>query len=190
MKKIILSAVAVFAFGYANAQDKSGTDTTMSFGVKGGLNVSTLYNDDDANSLVGFHVGGFAEFMLSDKFAIQPEVLFSAQGAKYDSGNGDVKLNYINVPVMVKYYITDVFSIEAGPQVGFLVTAEDNEVDIKDFSNSVDFSVDFGAGYNLNENMVLGLRFCIGLADIEKDLPSEIDGTKNLVGQLSFGYKF
>lgn len=78
MKKILLSAVAVFTFGLTNAQD-------VSYGVKGGLNLSNLSGDiEDAKSLFGAHVGAFAEIKITDKFSVQPELLFSMQGAKQE----------------------------------------------------------------------------------------------------------
>lgn len=48
MKKIILCAIAIMAFGFANAQKTR-------FGVKGGLNIATINGLDDANALVGFN---------------------------------------------------------------------------------------------------------------------------------------
>lgn len=192
MKKVIFTVAAVFAFGFANAQDKAGPDSTMSFGVKGGLNVASVSNNDDAKSLIGFHIGGFGEFMLSEKFAIQPEILFSTQGAKIDNSFGkyDVNLNYINIPVMAKFYVTPAVSVEAGPQIGFLMTSEYNGVDEKDNTNSTDFGIGFGVAYNLTDNMFLGARYTIGLSDIEKDPDPGQDTTQNGVLQVSFGYKF
>ncbi len=134
MKKIILSAFAVMAFGFANAQE-------VKFGAKAALNVASLTGDvvDDASSLIGFQVGGFAEIKLSDKFAIQPELLYSTQGANSDDF-GNLELGYINIPVMAKYYVVESFSLEAGPQIGFLVSAKDDGEDAKDFLSSTDFS--------------------------------------------------
>ena len=126
MKKITLLLVSVFTVCFVNAQDMEN----MSFGVKGGLNVSSVTNTDqdgvNSKSLIGFHVGFFSEFMISDNFAIQPELLYSAQGVKLESDgdNGDVKLDYINIPVMAKYYVANTFSLEFGPQIGFLVSAK------------------------------------------------------------------
>ncbi|MFV8322454.1 porin family protein [Flavobacterium sp. LS2R12] len=115
--------VIAFTFGFVNAQEKA----EMAFGVKGGLNISTITNAvvDGVNSksLVGFHVGFFWEFMISNTFAIQPEVLYSAQGTEleFERISGDLKLDYITIPVMAKYYVADTFSMEFGPQIGFLV---------------------------------------------------------------------
>ncbi|HLF53509.1 porin family protein [Flavobacterium sp.] len=180
MKKSILLVVAIFTFGFANAQYKN-------FGLKGGLNVCDLSNSE-ASALIGFHVGGFAEFMVMEKFTLQPELLFSTQGAKYDNLN--FNLIYINLPVMGKYYVIDDFSIEAGPQIGLLVSAKEEDSDVIDSMNEIDICLNLGLGYNLNENMMLQLRYNLGLSEIEKRLPSGIDGSKNRVMQLSFGYKF
>src|SRR6476620_12597493 len=117
MKKVLLSAVALFAFGAASAQ-------SVKFGVKAGLNVAnvTVSNDyfgvtsPSTSTKIGFHVGGLAELKLTDKFAIQPDLLFSMQGATTKSSENDfagftstsedkINLSYINIPVMFKYYI-------------------------------------------------------------------------------------
>lgn len=207
MKKVILTAVAVFAFGFTNAQ-------SVKFGAKVGLNLATLSGDiDNASPKVGFHVGGFAEIMISDKFAIQPELLYSTQGAQSefsstnfgDSYTESIKLNfsYINLPIMAKFYPTKKFSIEAGPQVGFLVSAKQkgsytevnggsvfsgsyNE-DI-DGLNNVDLGLNLGLGFNFTEKIGANLRYNLGLTDISKDSPNS--SFQNRVLQLSFAYKF
>ena len=96
MKKIILSALAVFVFGFTNAQE-------VKFGLKGGLNVANITGDiEDNSSKVGFHVGGFAEIKVSEKFSVQPELLFSTQGTKFDfeGTNVNFNLSYLNIPIM------------------------------------------------------------------------------------------
>ena len=180
MKKIFLTAAAVFAFSFANAQD-------VKYGAKGGLSFSST-SETGASTLTSIHLGGFAEIKISDKFAVQPELLYSAQGAKFDDGN--FNLNYINIPVMAKYYVADAFSLEAGPQLGFLMSAKADGKDFKELCNSTDFAFNLGAGYDLNEQMSLGLRYNIGLSDIEKDLKPGESGSTNSSLQLSFGYKF
>lgn len=203
MKKITLSIVAVLAFGFANAQE-------VKFGVKGGINLSTLTGDiEDASSKVGFQVGGFAEIKLSDKFSVQPELLYSTQGAKEKTNVFDVdamevvsadltyKLAYINVPVMAKYYVAEKFSLEAGPQIGFLVSAkgkvsggDSSEEDIKDAFKSIDFGVNFGAGYDFTENLSVGVRYNLGLSNILENEAGDNFKNKNSVFSLSVGYKF
>ncbi|PWB25631.1 porin family protein [Flavobacterium sp. HTF] len=198
MKKIMLTAAAVMAFAFSNAQETK-------FGVKGGLNLTNLTGDvEGTSSLIGFHVGGFAEIKLTDKFAIQPELLFSTQGAKIEetffdeSYEYDTKLNYLNIPVLAKFYVTEAFSVEAGPQLGVLLSAKQDGEDVKDFYKSVDFGFNVGAGYNFTENLSVGLRYTIGLSSVF-DTPDsdELEGfeiedidVKNSVFALSLGYKF
>ena len=181
MKKIILTAAAVFAFSFANAQD-------MKFGVKGGLNSSTLSGADGAKSIIGVNLGGFVEFKVSDKFSVQPELLYSMQGAKFETGT--LNMNYINIPVMAKYAVADKFNLQAGPQIGFLMSAKYDSVDVKDQMKSLDFGVNLGAGYDFTENLGLDLRYNLGLAQTQKELMTGQTAAKNAVIQLSVGYKF
>lgn len=202
MKKVLLSAVAVMAFMSVSAQETR-------FGVKAGANLSTFTGDvEDAKSLVGFHVGAFAEIKLTDKFAVQPEILFSTQGAKNEeSGAGfssedKLNLSYLNIPVMAKYYVAEKFSLEAGPQIGFLLSAKDKyeysgpggsdsgKEDVKDGFKSIDFGVNFGAGYDFTENLSVGLRYNLGLSNIADGDDAGDAKVKNSVFSLSVGYKF
>lgn len=198
MKKIILTVVGVFAFSFANAQETK-------FGAKAALNIASLTGDvEDSSSLVGFQIGGFAEFKISDKFAIQPELMYSAQGGKesYNEKGYEVevftKLGYINIPIMAKYYVAKSFSLEAGPQIGFLTSAkgemkadgESLEVDIKDEVESVDFGLNFGAGYDFTENITAGLRYNFGLSNVAKTDAGDDYEVKNSVFSISLGYKF
>ncbi|WP_343616398.1 porin family protein [Flavobacterium sp.] len=192
MKKIILSAIAILAFGFANAQQTR-------FGVKGGLNISTLVGGDVDNTkaLIGFHVGGFAEIKIIEKLAIQPELLFSAQGTRVDGFGGqdnDLKLNYINIPVLAKYYITKQFTVEAGPQLGFLVSAKAEGEDVKDGFKSVDLGFNFGAGYNFTDNFSAGIRYTVGLSNVGDydvdDIDEYYDSPKNSNLALFIAYKF
>jgi opacity protein-like surface antigen len=193
MKKIILSLIAIMAFGFANAQKTR-------FGVKGGLNISTVVGGDveDTKSLIGFHVGGLAEIHVVQRFFIQPELLFSTQGTKVDGAFGtdaDIKFNYLNIPVLAKYYIVDnKFSVEAGPQLGILLSAKSDGNDIKDFTRSTDFGFNIGAGYNFTDNLSVGLRYTIGLSPLsDKDVDNAddyYDSAKNSNLALSLAYKF
>lgn len=194
MKRIILAAAAVMVFGFTNAQKAR-------FGVKGGLNISTIVGGDveDTKSLVGFHVGGFAEIHVVQRFFIQPELLYSTQGSKFDGGpilgDADLKLDYLSIPVLAKYYIVDnKFSVEAGPQFGVLVSAKSDGEDVKDFTRSTDFGFNIGAGYNFTDNFSVGLRYTIGLSPISDqdidDADDYYDSAKNSNLALSLAYKF
>lgn len=210
MKKIILTVSAIFAMGVLNAQE-------IKYGIKTGFSSSTFTGDVahyDVKSKAGFHVGGFVEFKITDKFSVQPEILYSTQGAKLKfytadefsstSEKQDFKLGYLNIPIIAKYYVIKGFSIEAGPQVGFLLSAKNEfnystyiteefsdsgEDDIKDDLKSVDFGFNFGAGYEFTENVFVQARYNLGLTSIFEDAINEFD-PKNGVFQFSVGYKF
>ncbi len=197
----MLTAAAVMAFAFSNAQETR-------FGVKGGLNISNLGGDvEDNSAILGFHVGGFAEIKLSEKFAIQPELLFSTQGSKIEDSGEDysaedkLNLSYINLPIMAKFFVAPKFSLEAGPQIGFLVSAKDkyeetylgetisSDEDVKDNFKSIDFGLNLGAGFDFTENLSAGVRYNIGLSNIA-DADDEDFKLNNSVFSLSVGYKF
>lgn len=186
MKKIMLTAIfAVIMVVSVNAQTK--------FGAKAGLNVANLSGDvSDNKSLIGFHIGFFAEIELAESFIFQPELLFSTQGAKYDDSefgfSADFNLNYINLPLMFKYAVAEGFYLEAGPQVGFLVSAEVLDQDVKDEMESIDFGANFGFSYDFTEDLFAGARYNVGLSNIGKD--SGDDKVKNSVLSFSLGYRF
>lgn len=212
MKRIILTVSAIFAMSLVSAQE-------IKYGIKAGLNVSTLVGDfESENSLIGLHVGGFAEFKITDKFSVQPEILYSTQGAESEYFVADefsstyderkIKLGYLNIPVIGKYFIFQGFSVEAGPQIGFLLSAKneykfDNfvnerftgsgEIDIKDQVKSVDFGFNIGAGYEFTENVFVQARYTLGLSSVFEDNYSPATNdykAQNSVLQVSFGYKF
>lgn len=191
MKKVILTTIAILAFGFANAQQTR-------FGVKGGLNITNFSGDNDSNALVGFQLGGFAEIKVIERLSIQPELLFSTQGASFDAiGNNndiDYKLNYINIPVLAKFYITKQFTVEAGPQLGFLVSAKRDGNDIKDNYKSTDLGFNFGAGYNITDNFSVNLRYTVGLSNVgdydTDDFDDYLDSPKNSVLAITAAYKF
>ncbi len=195
MKKLLVIAMVAVGFT-ANAQD-------INFGVKAGVNFASLNGGElDYNSRTSFHVGGVAEFKLSDKFSLQPELVYSAQGAKRsDNMEGTdvdytLKLDYLNIPVMAKFYVAEGLSLEAGPQMGIKLAAEakaeangmSETEDFKDEVESIDFGLNFGAGYKLENGLNFGLRYNLGLSDIAKNNAG--DSIKNGVFQLSVGYFF
>lgn len=202
MKKLVLAALAVFAIG-----NSAFAQQEVKFGPKAGVNFANLSGQDDSNMLTGFHVGAVVEIKFNEKFSVQPEVLYSAQGSKYEISNSigsykaTQKLDYINVPIMAKYYVAEGFSVEAGPQVGFLTKAEltqegnvagivngESTRDNKDTYNSVDFGVNFGLAYDLPAGLFFNARYNLGLSDVVKD--NNGDAIKNNVIQVGLGYKF
>jgi len=209
-KNLIITMILLFGLTIVNAQNN------IEFGLKGGVNLADITGDevDSFDGRTCFHFGVMAEFSISDSFSFQPELLYSCQGSDYsesfesidtgfksinaDTYEGTIKVDYLNIPLMAKYYVGENFSLEAGPQVGFLLSAKNEynypgdsgEEDIKDYVKGIDFGVNFGLGFKLESGANFGARYNLGLSDNNDD-PDLANATyKNSVIQFSLGYFF
>lgn len=186
--RIFLIALVVATFGI-NQQTAA---QEVIFGVKGGLNISNLYGGEGArNNLMGLHAGLVSDIQLSEKFSLQPELLYTQQGAEAtEFVKAKIKLDYIAMPIMAKYYIAKGFSVEAGPQVAFLVNdkAEISNSDIEaqetDAAN-FDFGANLGLGYYFDSGLFAQTRYNFGITTV-----GENPDVKNGVFQISLGYRF
>ena len=173
----------------------SGQEITL--GVKGGLNVSNLSVDapEDPDfafdSQTDFLVGGFAQIGIGSKFALQPEVFYSQNGAKSQSDDPSIKLNlnYIRVPLLLMARLSSRESpmypiLYAGPQVAFetrcQVTGEDDGVSVSFDCDSpelddalrtktTDFGLVFGGGFEILYSRLtvqLDARYNLGLTNL------------------------
>lgn len=208
MKKLILG-LAVTASSLAFAQQTpSSSSNPVTFGVKGGMNVSSLSKDeglDDQKSKIGFNAGVFANIPIAESFSVQPEVLYSQYGSKADQTifgtkySASTKLDYIAVPVMFQYNLIPNLYVEAGPEFGFLVSAKNklkNENNgnsttsdnYKDRLQTFNFGVGLGAGYYFTPNLGITARYVAGVTDIFKE--NSGDAVRNNTFQVGLAYKF
>ena len=203
MQSNILCALTLFltaSFGMLHAQENN---VNTEFGVKGGLNMSNLYTDDadDENVLFGFNAGVYATLPVSDFIAIQPELLFTTRGSELEynnalaQGNVKLKLNYIELPLLVRVNITKNFNIHAGGYASYMVSAKstgdgdfefEDQYDTDDF-NKFDAGIAAGVGVDFNPISV-GLRYNYGLTTIVKDGDDSSD-LKNSNLSLYLSYK-
>lgn len=171
---------------------------TFQLGVKGGVNLASYTganfgNGTETSTILGFHVGGLINFKLGEVFSIQPEVLFSSQGAKVKNATSEsnLKVTYLNVPVMAKLKFGSVY-LEAGPQVGFK-TSEDAGVpnqSINSFAKNLDLALAAGIGYHSKSGLGIGARYFAGVSkvgDFAKNATVDPD-FKNSVIQFSVFY--
>lgn len=181
-----LCALTLFltaSFGMLHAQNDN---VTTEFGVKGGFNMSNFLSDDDEatdeNILYGFNAGVYATLPISNFVAIQPEVLFTTRGSEleYDtdlgSGNTKFKLNYIEVPLLVRVNITKNFNLQAGGYASYLVSSKvtgdgavdfEEEIDTDDL-NKFDAGIVAGVGVDFSP-ISIGVRYNYGLTTIGKE---------------------
>lgn len=190
MKKISTALIfALFVSVGAFAQGISG-------GVKAGMNLAnqTFSANGYTTSpsfLPGIHAGVYVTAMFSEHLGLQPEVLYSGQGAK--SGTSKLKLAYVTVPVLVRYNVNSLLSFHAGPQIGVLAAAKSKSgssesQDVKDSFKTTDIGIAAGVGIDLPMKLNFGLRFIQGLSDISDDTSGSTK-QKNYTLQLSVGYK-
>lgn len=209
MKKCIFAAVAVLIFGFSNAQK-------VKYGFKAGVNIATQKISlptttsgivFSTGSIIGVNAGFFVDIKVVPRLFFQPELLYSMQGAKLNakangqSAEATASLNYFNVPLTVKYYLSNELNLQVGPQVGFLMAATDklnsnitglpsSNKDSKSSYNSVDVGVNLGLGYDITKNISVSSRYSISFADVEKTVPAGYTGSKNRVFSFSLGYTF
>lgn len=174
------------SFLLAFALLSSVTFAQLKGGIKAGLNMSTLKVDiegfgSDSENGTSFHFGAYANFGLSDAVSVQPELLYNS--LKASDGDDDVTFNYLSIPVMFQYTIAEKFNLQAGPQIGLLMSTDPSE--LKDGMKGTDLSLNVGAGANFGK-LNATLRYCLGLANT-----SDVDGIefKNNVFQISLGYQ-
>ncbi|MBS1486412.1 MAG: PorT family protein [Bacteroidetes bacterium] len=200
----------------------------IDFGVKGGLNISGLDLSQigklvgvSYNVRQGYHFGIYAQARRKN-LALQPELIFSNQGQNFTTpyySNLYTQLNYIQLPVMVKYYLTGGLYVQAGPQISRLTGANgyimpvDNQgnvgqptvADLKRYIHQYDFSFGFGAGLELPFGGGISFRYTNGISDINKysgstSFPTNGQGqvlthslstsyARNQVFQISLTYK-
>ena len=130
---------------------------------------------DPLDYKIEFHVGGVAHIHVTKKFAIQPELIYSEQGRKFTLLNNEytTTLGYINIPILAQYMFNNGFRLQAGPQLGFLVSAKEKynhiTVDQKDKYNSTDISFAAGLGYLSPSGLGIDGRWVFGLSNINEN---------------------
>ena len=183
MKKLILVAIMLFSIAtVVQAQ-------SIRFGIKAGANFANQNGDDvpdvSKEGITSYHAGLVSEIKLMDRFAIQPELLYSTQGASYKYAGEEFKneLGYLSIPVLAKIYLSESLSLELGPQASFLLK------DRKNFNpgdaNTFEFAAVGGLGLNITKNLFVQARYGLGLTEATKDAD-----IKNTTIQLSAGIMF
>ncbi|WP_220763519.1 porin family protein [Flavobacterium sp. UMI-01] len=187
MKKTIVLTLLLAGFsGLTQAQ-------SIRLGVKGGINYAnqngteiTVTNDNyDSEAITSYHAGLVAEVKLLEGFAIQPELLYSTQGASYKYAGEEFKneLGYLSIPVIAKIYLSKSLSLELGPQASFLMNQRKN-VDFKD-SKTFEFAAVGGLGLNITKSLFIQARYGLGLTEASKNAD-----IKNSTFQISAGILF
>ena len=216
-KGLFLNAFLVFIL--LNIIPKEIIAQEAHFGVKGGLNYSSIVGDltNGMKFRLSGHGGVYLEVDFSNKFSLRPELLYSSQGFQFSTdlnaienqGGGDqndyrtnVQLNFLTVPILGKFEMNDKYWLEFGPQFGFLLNqvTKNKNLDELDGANATskskisgDFQLDYGAavgvGFVLSDQLSVAPRFYIGLRNRLNGLGDNIQNYNASI-QLSVNYLF
>ncbi|MES1160906.1 MAG: porin family protein [Bacteroidota bacterium] len=200
----------------------------IQFGVKGGFNIAELLTSSNQSVIVNNERMGIRNFPRTDvyggfllsvplfkKFIFQPEVVYSQQGATGNPSGGALvsaiekyKLNYVNIPLLIKYNLPVGFYVETGPQVGYLLSAKVDEqlvggvntgkyFHVKDQFKSTDIAWVLGVGYLSPIDLGFDIRYNLSLSSINNASASDMQSApvqggsiKNSVVQIGIFYLF
>ena len=192
--------IVLFCFLFSSSQAQK-----FDFGATAGINFAKLTGSDlgtkekfnNLDSRTSFHLGVVSEVLIGGNFFLGPELLYSSQGAKED--DSELILNYIQIPLMGRYYFTEGFNAEIGPQLGILVNSSGEVNDVRITSDnfaSTDISFAFGLGYKMTNGIFVRGRYFLG-TNVAKSRESYLTGDEiidyeyfNKVTQVSVGYMF
>jgi hypothetical protein len=161
----------------------------VSGGIKAGLNFANQSFSSDLLSTspdarTSWHAGFFLT-VKAGSFGVQPEILYNSVGYKFDD---DVtKIDYVSIPVMIRFNFAKIVNIHAGPQFGILLSASDEDGDIKEQLKSSDLGIGAGIGLDIPMGLTASVRYVFGISDVN-DSPLDVK-VKNNVMQVSLGYK-
>lgn len=196
-KSVLIVCVAVLTM----ISTVAFSQVQVALGIKAGPNFAKINTDATAGenykSRTGFHGGAFL-LVKATKIGVQPEVIFSQQGSKVsvNSEDFDANFSYLNIPIILKLYTVAGINIQAGPQFGFVTSAETpirdefnnvTVVDVKDQMKKSDITAALGLGWDLPFGLTIDARYNLGLSKVFKD--DAAPEAKNQVIQLSVGYK-
>ncbi len=204
MKKFLVAIVAVLFAAPSFAQYSSGgfslSESTVYYGARVGLNVGWISGDYDKSlgAKAGMNIGGVLGLRVSDATPVFLEsgLYFAMQGAK--DGKNEVNLNYLEIPLLIKYgvQVTDDIALlpYLGPTFGLGIagkTKYPGEGSVGSFSSDGDFNrpdvgIKFGCGAEYNKlYLETGLKF--GVTNI---LDDDNDAAHNGAWYLNFGVNF
>lgn len=192
MKNLILiCSLIIFSVSTVKAQEY------VVFGAKGGFNLFNMSSDSfsDTSLQTGLHVGLLAEIPLTERFSLQPEILYSTQGTDAEvlmlgGGPRSTKytMDYLQVPVLAKIYLTESLSIEAGPSFNFLVN-EKIDGEEADFGSGFEFGAALGASYKFRGGFFAGARYIYGFTNAF-DIEGSDRKANNNGFQIGVGFMF
>ena len=193
MKKLMMIAVmAIFAMT-ASAQNTNREVGAFTLQPKVGLTIGsfsgeyvTVGGKVENKKRVGFTAGLEGEIYATNWLGIALGLNYAQQGWKF--GDVKCKYDYLNVPLVADFYVARGLALKTGVQLGFLMNAKWDDLNVKDDCNKTNFSIPIGISYEFS-NVVLDLRYNVALSKVNKNATDNYKYRSDLV-QFTIGYKF
>ena len=193
MKKVMMIAVmAIFAMT-ASAQNTNREVGAFTLQPKVGLTIGsfsgeyvTVGGKVENKKRVGFTAGFEGEIYATNWLGIALGLNYAQQGWKF--GDVKCKYDYLNVPLVADFYVARGLALKTGVQLGFLMNAKWDDLNVKDDCNKTNFSIPIGISYEFS-NVVLDLRYNVALSKVNKNATDNLKFRSDLV-QITIGYKF
>ena len=198
MKKMMMIAAMMVATIAAKAQFEPGT---FSLQPKVGFNLSEI-SAKDSKFKAGLVAGLEGQYQINNWFALSAGLLYTQEGTKIKDSELKFNLEYLNIPVMAKFYVAKGLSLNAGLQLGFMTKGKlkgnGYNDDIKSICNKADFSIPLSIAYEFTNGLSFEARYTGGLTNVIKEETIKAAGmsykwekdNKNEVFMLTIGYKF
>jgi opacity protein-like surface antigen len=175
MKSILLTLLCVTITTLSFSQE-------VSYGVRGGLNISNLDFEPDATFTNqhrnGFAFGGFVDYGITENFSLQVEIQYSAEGGKAD----ELRADYIQMPIMARFGIGEKLTIGVGPMASLKTWEE------RDGFSTFTFSGVGGLEYMITDELFIDARVHYGLSNILDEDLTDLEA-QNTTFQFGFGIR-
>ena len=196
MKKLMMIAVMAVVALTASAQNTLRENGSFTLQPKVGIGFGMLEGswttalNVDKKTRIGFLAGIEGEYYANEWLGIAAGLTYAQQGWKFEGGGAKAttKLDYLNVPITANFYVAQGLALKTGLQMGFLMNAKDESVDIKDGCEKFNLSIPIGLSFEY-ENIVLDARYNLAVTKVNKNGNDDNKWRSSLI-QITLGYKF
>ncbi len=205
MKRYLMSVLALTVIVALLPMSSAMAQLTWEGGVKGGISMANFYGDDveDTSMKIGAVGGAFVTAHINEMIGVRLEALYVQKGAEAEDSVGTTvetvkaKYDYLEIPLLAvaQFEAAEkmMINVYAGPALGILVSAKVEDVDVKDFTKSMDFGIAGGAGFSYAMEaftILLEARYTLGLMSLD-DTEAEADvknGNFSIMGGFSIPF--
>lgn len=174
------TACMILSINPTHAQQEKG----FGFGVQVGTNFAD-YTNSNGKSRVGLYAGAMIDYNFSRRWGVESGVFFSQQGNRNNAEGGyvvggqegrtDHLLDYVSVPLYLKFVVLGGFRVYAGAQASYLISAKRKinyangsvyETMPSDKVKPFDLAANLGVGYHFKFGLDVAATYSFGFYDV------------------------